>query len=170
MAIILLGLVSSMAAIRVTCLETGETFDSMVIAARRFGVSSSLVVYHIQGKIRSVRGYHFTKEALLQPTVLRLRVDHAVQITAMCMESEPHSRHQLFLWMQKNLGRYFSPDKTGVQSGITIDDAGCYILRQNGVDMKPQEGQWVVRQSDGSVKLLTSDDLFADYEFVVKYE
>lgn len=108
MAIILLGLVSSMAAIRVTCLETGETFDSMVIAARRFGVSSSLVAYHIQGKIRSVRGYHFTKEALLQPTVLRLRVDHAVQITAMCMESEPRSRHQLFLWMQKKPGGIFS--------------------------------------------------------------
>ena len=170
MGIILLGLVSSMAAIRVTCLETGETFDSIVIAARHFGVSGSLVAYHIQGKIRSVRGYHFTKEALLQPTVLRLRVDHTVQVTAMRIESKPRSRHQLFLWMRKNLGGYFPPDKTGVQSGITIDDAGCYILRQNGVDMKPQEGQWVVRQSDGSVKLLTSDDLFADYEFVVKYE
>ena len=170
MAIILLGLVSSMAAIRVTCLETGETFDSMVIAARRFGVSSSLVAYHIQGKIRSVRGYHFTKETLVQPTVLRLRIDQTVQITAIFVDNEPRHRHQLFLWMRKNLGGYFSSDKTEVLSGITIDDSGSYILRQNGRDMIPQEGQLVVRQSDGTVKLLNSDELFTEYEFVVKYE
>ena len=159
-----------MAAIRVTCLETGETFDSIVIAARRFGVSSSQVVYHIQGKIRSVRGYHFTKEELLQPTVLRLRVDHAVQITAMCMESEPHSRHQLFLWMQKNLGGYFPPDKKDVDTGITISDDGNYIIRQNGTDRLVDMGKWVVRQSDGSVRLMDSGELFTEYEFVVKYE
>ena len=72
--------------------------------------------------------------------------------------------------MLKNLGGYFSSDKTEVLSGITIDDSGSYILRQNGRDMIPQEGQWVVRQSDGTVKLFNSDDLFSDYEFVVKYE
>lgn len=159
-----------MAAIRVTCLETGETFDSMVIAARHFGVSPSLVAYHIQGKIRSVKGYHFTKESLLQPTSLRNKDDHSVQITTMQMRKDPRSRHQLFLWMRKNLGGYFPPDKKDVDTGITISDDGNYIIRQNGTDRLVDMGKWVVRQSDGSVRLMDSGELFTEYEFVVKYE
>lgn len=46
---------------KVKCIETGEVFESLNVAGRKFNIRSSRIAYAIQGKpgFRSVRGYHF---------------------------------------------------------------------------------------------------------------